>query len=497
MALATGALMLTAACTEDWLALEPRTQVLESNYYKTEDQAFEAVVATYDVLQWGGFGGYTPVEMISDIMSDDALCGGGSATDQPSLQVLETFTYTPTQHPDGMWAKFYSGINRANIVISRIDNVETWKNHSKEQILAEAHFLRVFYFYNLWRFYGNVPLVDHLLSPAEYNMAKTPADEIYAWMVKQLDDNVIGKLPVESAIPVKYKGRISNGAAIALKAKIVLYQNDMSKMGEIAQQLVSVIEPQTYELESSLSFVFSNAGEFCKESVLEVNHTEASDWGDWGWLAGGEGNIQVVMVGVDSYSGPGGYAPGWGFSPIEPSLYNSYAAGDLRRDATIFDLSTLEGTPYKARYQHTGYHNKKYAPLLGQTSGNNAMTNYNNNIRIIRYSDVLLMASEALLRSNGDLGKAQTYYNMVRDRAFGDTNHRITLTAGEAGLSLIFNERRLELALEGHRYWDVVRFGKAPELLGAKGWVETKKYWPIPQKEIDKTGGTLKQNTGY
>ena len=114
---------LISGCTDEWLTLQPRTQILESAYYQSEDQLFEALVASYDVLQWKGFGGYTQLEMISDILSDDALCGGGSSDDQPQLQVLENFLQTPTLSPDGFWGKYYSGINRSNIVIEKVDNV--------------------------------------------------------------------------------------------------------------------------------------------------------------------------------------------------------------------------------------------------------------------------------------------------------------------------------------------------------------------------------------
>ncbi|MDA3929557.1 MAG: RagB/SusD family nutrient uptake outer membrane protein [Prolixibacteraceae bacterium] len=488
--IAAALISVFSGCTDEWLTLQPRTQILESAYYQNEDQLFEALVASYDVLQWKGYGGYTQFEMISDILSDDALCGGGSADDQPPLQVLEHFSATPTLSPDGFWGKYYSGINRSNIVIEKIDNVEEWSIYSKNRVLAEAHFLRVYYFYNLWRLYGNVPLVDHLLIPEEYNYPQSTPDEVYAFLVDMLDNNVIGKLP--ETIKSEYLGRITNGAAIALKAKIVLFQNDDSKMAEVATELKSVIGSGKYELLPSMDDIFDLSGEFCKESVFEINHTAASNWGDWGWLSGGEGNIQIVMSGIRGYTGPIYYA-GWGFSPVQPELVNLYEAGDLRKDWTIIDPVAL-GATYDAdgTYQNTGFFQKKYAPIGSNTNPANELTNFNNNMRIIRYSDVLLMTAEALLRSGGNQADAQSYYDLVRDRAFGNESNRKTVS-----LDNIYKERRLELALEGHRYWDLIRTGKAESVLGSLGYTSDKRYLPIPQVEIDKTNGVLVQNPSY
>jgi len=489
------AAFLSVSCSEDWLTLQPKTQVLESDFYKTEADITQALVSAYDVLQWGGYGGYTQFEMLSDILSDDALCGGGDANDQPPLQSLENFTMTPSMSPDGLWGKWFSGINRANIVITRVDGVQA-PDAVKARIKAEAYFLRAFYNYNLWRVYGSIPKIDHLLSPEEYSYPQSTPDEIYAYILNDLDNNVIGKLP--ATVPAVELGRLTNGAAIALKAKLVLYKNDNAKMGEIASQLKTLIGTGAYALEADLNFVFSNSGEFCAESVFEVNHTSTTNWGDWGWLAGGEGNIQVVMTGIRDYTGTE-YYTGWGFSPVSKDLYDAYETGDLRRDATIINAETM-GAGYKPGYQNTGYFAKKYAPRPENTSTVNQMINFNNNIRIIRFSDVLLMAAEAILRSGGAVADAQTYFDMVRDRAFGNTANRKTLVAGAAGLDLIYAERRFEFALEGVRYWDLVRTDKAQTVLGGKGWTKGKhEYFPIAQTEIDKTSGDgkLKQNAGY
>lgn len=490
-------LILVTGCGEDFLELKPKTEVLESDFYRTEAEMMEALVASYDVLQWGGFGGYTQLEMLSDIMSDDARAGGGDANDQPQIQALEDFSVTPALNPEGFWGKYFSGINRANIVIEKLPDSNSSEDF-KTRVNAEARFLRVYYFYNLWRLYGNIPLIDHLLGVDEYNYPQSTPQQVYDFMISELDDHVIGNLPV--TVSGSEVGRITDGAAIALKAKIVLYNNDEGRMSEIAAELKNLIETGPYVLETDPGFVFSEDGEFCSESVFEVNHSEASNWGDWGWLSGGEGNIQVVMNGIRDYSGPD-FDPGWGFSPVTQDLVDQYEAGDLRKAATVIDQADFDATTtFKESYQHTGYWSRKYAPVTGTTNPANIMINYNNNIRVIRFSDVLLMAAEAAIRSNGSLSDAQSYFNMVRERAFGDTAHNTTLTADQAGLDIIYAERRLELALEGNRYWDLIRTGKASAVLGSLGWEQgTHEYLPIPQVEIDKTSGENKlvQNNGY
>lgn len=484
--------VVLSGCSESWLELEPRTQTLETDFYQTEDQIFEAVVATYDVLQWGGFGGYTQIEMISDILSDEAHCGGGDANDQPQLQSLENFSMNPNMSPDGLWGKFYQGIYAANTVIGRIDDVETWEKQDKDRLLAEAHFLRAYYYYQLWRFYGKVPLILEVLNPGDAVEQLEP-DAIYAFIVAELDNDVIGKLPTE--LEPYDLGRATNGAAVALKARIVLYQNDETKMAEIASELETLIGAGTYALESDLDYVFSNVGEYCSESVFEINHTEARNWGDWGWLAGGEGNMQPIMTGIRGYSGDF-YDAGWGFSPVSVSLSEAFDNDDLRKEATIIDPVAL-GASFDEGYQNTGLFQKKYAPRVGETHSSNPMLNFNNNVRVIRYSDVLLMAAEAIIRSGGNLANAQNYYDAVRDRAFGDTAHRKTLSLNAAGLELLYTERHLEFALEGLRFWDLVRTGEAETVLSPLGYTSKNRYLPIPQSEIDKASGMLEQNEGY
>lgn len=471
----------------DFLTLDPPTQISQEEFYKSEEDMTQALMAAYDVLQWSYFNGYAPIEMLSDILSDDAFCGGGSSADQQALQVLETYQYTALLQPSAIWTRFYSGINRANLVIEYGPGA-TGDQAKIDRMIAEAHFLRAYYYYQLWRFYGYVPLITKNLIPSEYYTQQQSApDELYAFLIKELDNEVIGKLPKENEILTEEKGRISNGAAITLKAKIVLYQNDETKMSEIANQLKSIITDNGYTLMPDFSSIWLDTGEHCAESVFEINYTEKSSWSDWSWGAGGEGNIQPIMTGPDGLVDPTNtYVAGWGFCPVDEELYNQFENGDTRLNATIYSPKK-EGWKYNERYQNTGYFASKYAPRPGYTStSGTAALNYKNNVRVFRFSDVLLMAAETTLRSGGNQTDAQEYYTRVVKRAMGESYQVKTVS-----LESIYKERRLELALEGHRYWDLIRTGKASSVLS--GWSESKKYLPIPQSEIDNSQGALKQ----
>jgi hypothetical protein len=485
--------LLTAGCN-NYLTLKPTTQMTADNFYQTSTAMYKALIGTYDVLQWPGFGDNC-VELVSDILSDDAGCGGGSASDTPTLQVLDNFTYTPALCPD-LWGKFYAGVYRANLVIQHMPEVKG-DTTGDARMLAEAYFLRTYYYYQLWRFYGYVPVYTENLIPSQYYTVKqdTP-DQLYAFLIDQLDNDVIGKLPSQSQLDPSQYGRVTNGAAIALKARIVLLQNDQTKMSEIASQLTSLINSNQYALVPNFQSIWLQGGEYDSESVFEINFTDNSQWNDWSNMKGTDGNYQVQVIGARGLVDPSNtFNPGWGFSPVSQNLYNAYPTNDQRRDATILNADKLGWTYDNTAWQNTGCFSAKYAPRVGYTctTGGIPALNYNNNIRVIRYSDVLLMAAEAILRSSGNVANAQSNFDQVTHRAYGPTYTETVTLAG------IYRERRLEFALEGIRYWDLVRtqttYPAAAATLQAMGWTTAKRYLPIPQTEIDNAQGALKQYT--
>lgn len=240
-----GALLSLSSC-EDFLELSPKTQISEDEYYKNEGEVYKGLVSVYDILQAGHDHPHYYVTLCSDIMSDD-INPGGDATDQPMLQVLDDFTVSPITNPSGLWCQYYKGVYRANSIIAKIPTA-TGDPANLARMNVEAHLLRSVFYYWLWLYYGNlVVLTENIANPNEYYTQKQlSADEVYAFLIKDLDENVIGKLPM--TVPVAENGRLTDAVARTLKAKIVLYQNDESRFKEIAEELEKIIENPAYDL---------------------------------------------------------------------------------------------------------------------------------------------------------------------------------------------------------------------------------------------------------
>lgn len=490
------AAMLSVCGCNDFLELSPTNMIVESEYYQTQEQMTEALVAAYDPLKWNAYSNYSSYELVSNILSDDAEAGGATVSDQPQFQRTNDFTnwVTPTNLPEGLWGRSYEGIYRANLVIERCPQLsdEVMPQDLRERYIAEAHFLRIFYYFQLWRFWGYIPYYEQNLSVDEITtVPQLQPDEVYEKLIADLDGNVIGKLP--KTVPADEKGRATNGAAIALKARMVLYQNDESRMGVIAQQLKELITDPEYQyaLVPDYTVLFDDEYEWCSESVFEVNYSEIGNSNDWEGRSN-QGNSDIIMLGARGLKDPNNvYVEGWGFAPVTKALNDAFLPGDPRKWTTIIDHAEFVaegGSINTDSNQYTGYTVRKYAPRVGysSTTGTEAL-NYKNNYRVIRFADVLLMASEALLRSGGSVSEAQDYYGRVVKRAMGDD-----YAVPEVSLDNIYKERRYEFAMEGIRYWDLVRTNQAKDFL--PGWDETKKYFPIPQSEIDRSEGHLVQN---
>ncbi|MFT4758743.1 MAG: hypothetical protein ACI9XO_001306 [Paraglaciecola sp.] len=476
---------------------------LEANFYQTEEDFFQALVATYDVMQWGGTKGRWTMKVgLLNTASDDCFAGGSNSTDQPSWVAYDQFSLDPFLGPqEGLWAKYFAGIYRANLLLTRIENAEGVSADFKARVVAEAKFLRAFFYFDLVRFFKNVPLFTKELTPDDIgNVSQADPAEVFAQIEQDLQD-AINTFELPETVTPDQLGRITKGAANALLGKVIMFQNDNSRMAEAAVYLEAVINTNLYDLEPEYGDIFKNANEFGIESVFEVQYSDnrPGDFGG-GFVAGAtqnptEGNFNVQFFGMRDYSGET-YAPGWGFCPITNDLVD-FMSGDPRFEHTVIDgkLLKLQGSEYTPGFQNTDYFIKKYAPLeeLQATDGVIALS-WSNNVREIRYADVLLLAAEALVRGGGDAGTARGYVNKVRQRVSlqpfpGSVN-------GEQLLNLIARERRMELATEGHRFFDLIRTDKAAETLeGFQTGVH--EILPIFQTEIDLAEGRLIQNSGY
>lgn len=482
-----------AACKKSYLELTPRGTALEDNFYKNETEVMQGVIAVYDVTQWGTTGGYTMKMPLLSAASDDCFAGGSNASDQPNWVAYDDFNMNSNLGPQsGLWNKNFTGVNRANLILSKIDKAQGLGDDFKTRVVAEAKFLRAYFYFDLVRFFGNVPLITAVLPTSElYTQVQVGPKEIYAQIEKDLREAIPGLPPTISAAE---KGRISQGAAKAQLGKVLLYQNDNAKLAEAATLFEDVNKTGNvygYALLSNYAAIFDPANKFNSESILEIPHSNNAAWSDWGYINGGEGNVGTQFIGMDSYSGPT-YSSGWGFCPVTLDLVN-VMKNDPRFDATIIDGKALKanGASYNSRYQNTDYFIKKYAPLKAFRSASGvAEQNWPIDEIEIRLADTYLMEAEALVRVSGNATRAQELLDAVRAR--------VGLPSIPATLDNIYAERRLELATEGHRFFDLVRTGKAVAILGPSGFRANKsELLPIPLTEIELTKGVIKQNPGY
>lgn len=492
------ALFSFCSCGDSFLDLKPTNQILETEYYHTEDEITQALVAAYQPLQWQdcSFANqHHSFAMVSDVMGGDVRAGGGGTSDFPHFHLMRGFKATPEIICNSLWRVLYSGVNRANIVIDKVGGVSDLSQEKKDRIQSEALTLRAFYYYWLWKLWGNIPYYAKNLDSAPFVAPQLKADEIYNKIIDDLEVVLEGtKLP--KSVSDDLLGRVTRPMAQMLKASAVLYKGDESRYQSVLSDMREIINGHQFDLVDDFAGIWEESGEWSKESIWEINYIET---GNRGWepnILRVGGTVYPQTIGINGLRNSKYYQDGWGFGPVEPALYNAYEEGDIRRDGGILSWEVYHqkdpAATYEPRYDNSGFFNLKYMPRVGSNDQNTGdkIVNHNNNFRVFRYAETLMNAAELIVRAGGDLGEAKKYLSQIRSRAFArQGNHEI-----EPTLDNILNERRLEFALEGHRFWDLVRFGKAESVLGAKGYAPNKKYLPIPAAEVDKSMGTLLQN---
>lgn len=528
-ALASMSLSL-ASCGDDFLSVDPSSSLPIDGYYNTKAHIDEAVTAAYNPMQWYDyFSGWCPLFLVSDVQGDDIYVGGGNTTDQAEIHLASQYKSTSLMNFGGAWTTSYSGINRSNWVIKDAEEASCFSDAEKAAYIAEAKTVRAFYYLQLWKFWGNIPYYDKNLE-YPYIADQLTSTEVYNKVIADLEE-VINS----NALPMKETnaraGHATQAFAMMLFADYVMYQKDESKYAQAEGYMEQIINSHKYSLMSDYAAIWDYSGEWCDESIYEINYYSKGSTRDWGSANNPGGTVVPAMIGVDGLTYKAskehqaeGKAPttefnsGWGFCDVSKECYDLYEKNDIRRTGGLLNMEdyaedynqrTGDTVTYGGRYQNTGIFLKKY---LGRPGGNDGATaasdlGWDNNQRIYRYSETLLNAAELLLRTGGDATKAQGYFNEVRNRAHASQR--------TVSLDNILEERRLEFVGEGKRYYDLVRFGKAAEVLNAGGgkvlnkkktaydqvgiperiqWTESKKYLPIPQNEIEAAKGTLKQN---
>lgn len=457
----------------DFLEQNPQTDLSENDFYKTADDILSAVNGAYSSLQEGDIYGnwYVFGEIPSDNTRNQLP---GSVTTQNEFDQF----YIDTQNSmiASFWKAAYKVINRTNTVLGRIDGIEINAELANRYKL-ECKFIRALMYFNLVRVYGDVPLVLKEISISEsYDILREPKENVY--------NQIIADLKEAQGLPVSYStaedGRATQGAAKALLADVYM---TLHKYAEAETILAEIINSGRYSLlentPGSLNIdgyknVFSPVNHNSKEGIFEIQflkggYGEGSNYANN--FAPENSGTNVVAVG-----GTGGN------NIPEMDIYNAYEEGDLRRD---FSMSLGY---YDNRKNNEWVESRYVCKFMDVPYQNNDASN---NYPVIRYADVILMYAEAL-NQNGKTAEACKYLNMTRRRGFGyqttETSPVDLQTTDKAQFALMVEqERRVELAFENHRWFDLIRTGRAVEVMKSKGFSlnETNLICPIPQKQID------------
>ena len=473
------------SCNEDFLEVKPQGQINAENYFQTADHAVWATNAVYNQMrEWDCIA--FPFLSMTDIVSDDATKGSFPADGQ-RLTTFDNFTYGPS-FPEEIrlsWRGYYRGIFRANTAIEGIQKVNM--NESlKNRLIGESKFLRANYYFYLVRWFGDIPLITRPLVESEYyTQPRAPKADVYNLVIQDLKD-AIDVLPEKSQYASADMGRATKGAAKGILAKVYLTIGDFANAEKYA---LEVINSNQYALFPNYGRIFLPEGENSSESVFEIQATALEE----SYAGATPYNMIQGVRGTPNL--------GWGFNLPSDDLISAYEPGDPRRDATILYVGEVLPDGSGIVQDNPDMLNERYNQKAWTPNHPGLQDNGPSNIRILRYADVLLMAAEAL-NENGKPAQALIYLNQVRDRARGNRPMsvlpRLTTTDKTQLRNAIWRERRVELAMEQHRWFELVRTGQAAAELSPLGFMAGKhELFPIPQAEIDLTAGAMVQNPGY
>ncbi|MDB5022652.1 MAG: RagB/SusD domain protein [Mucilaginibacter sp.] len=504
LAIFTGCMLIVTACKKSFLSVTPKGTNLESQYYRDQTEAFNGLVAVYDVIGYQS-GGLITKENAMDAGCDDEVAGGGGAGDVTDLQVFNNYTLNETQGPSAaLWQGGFQGIFRANVILAKLPGVPM-DAALKSRYADEATALRAYFYFDLVRLFKNIPLIlKEIPSDQVDNVLQVAPSAVYTQIESDLKA-VIASKNIPDKIDVSADGgRLTMGAVHALLGKIYLYDK---KYAQAAAEF-AVVNGSTpgqpnatygYQLLADFSDLWKVSNKFNAESIIEVGHSSKSG-GDWNCAACTEGNLLNIMVGPRGYVAKTASAPdyisGWSFIPFTKNFFD-FIHYDPRNKATVANLDSLKANniaDYSPGYDNTGYFVAKFAGHLADktTGGGAPELNYPQNMYEIRLADTYLMEAEALIAGGGDLARAAALMTAVHTRAYNDgTTHPLAAT-----MAVLKNERRAELAAEGHRWFDLVRWGDAPAVLGYKGFKAGRnEILPIPLNDLNAT--KLKQSKEY
>lgn len=538
------------SCKEYLTEIEPDTTLL-SDFFVSTDAAVQTVTGCYVPLMWEYGYTYFPEWFIGDIASDDALKGGGSTGDMADAYDFENWrTTNQNSLLLSIYRANYQGVGRCNMALQSIEPLEDlddlWTKEMKERLLGEVYFLRGYYYFRLVRIFAGVPLVTKVIdNDSEWGQPRASVNDVFSQILSDFA-KAEELLPVKNSMlfSAKDMGRATKGAAQAMLLKTNLYmaspywqsygleKSQAACYSDAADWGKMVIESDQYSLFPNGQYGnnFTIADENGMESVFEIQYANVG-WGDYGngshlGFSAGAFTQQLVR------SRSGQIGAGWGFNHPTQNLYDEFEEGDIRREEAILvpDEDKME-TPAVEYYCGNKYLNNKtgmYRDTL--PDGSNGVGGWGSvlshatrgplNNRQIRYSDVLLMYAEAKLGMN-DEETAKEYINLVRDRVglgkVGTYGFKVngTMISNPTVEQCLRHERRVELAMEGHRWFDLVRwYGangglktfieayQATETQEAQSHLQTfvsgkHEIFPIPQEELQLNPTEMQQNPGY
>jgi hypothetical protein len=472
--------MLFAGCSNDFLDTDQTESIStkDLSLFNNDAGAQSFVTAIYNKFTDWNMSSFSWIG-IASIASDDADKGSSPGDTGSDKDLMDALTYNASSGSvEEVFTANYQGINRCNQALSYIPQLDQANAALKTQLMGEAKFLRAFMYFTLVKTYGGVPIVDHLPNPSSdadrvmQLTRKSPA-EVYAFIESDLND-AIAALPAKSSYSASEKGRASKGAAYALLAKVSLYQKKWQQALDNANLVTG------YALASAgYASQYKITGENDEESIFEI-----------------QGTGSTPAKGIQGYSasqgarGAGGW--GWGFNTPSQSLVNAYEAGDVRKDATIIFAGTTlyDGRVVPLTVENPRYNYKAYSSAYTDAWETDV------NIKYLRYAEVLLIKAEAMNELT-QTAAAIPILNQIRNRA-GLAN--TTATTQTEVRTAIWKERRVELAMEFDRFFDLVRTGQAVSAFAADGKtfiVGKNEVFPLPQKFISEANGLSAQNPNY
>lgn len=513
--IASSAAVLTAGCSDDFLKVENPTGEPLEEYYTTDEHIQEALIAAYDPIHWPdwGLGQYNALNIDGEIMGDNFWVGGATKTDMQNWHMLFNYEGNENNTLSSLWTVDYSGVKRCNDLLEYLGWAKDVTPENSRLYEMQGRLLRVYYYNNLWHYFGNIPFYLQNLSEPPYTAPQYTADQVYDELIKELETVIESNI-----LPLKYYknskgeddegqlGRVTQAMAYMIYAEMVMYQNDESRFPQALTYMKDLIASGQFKLNPDYAAIWSTEGEWCDESIWEINYEQTNNERGWSSPLAIGGTVLPTLISPNTFPGDDKWSSGgdgWGFLPLRRETYNLFADNDKRRDATCWVIP--DDVSYTERYQDTHIWLQKYRPedKNFKQAGFDNNLNYNNNYRYYRFAETLLNAAELSLRTGGSgEGDAKTWVNMVRNRAGLASLPTVTVDD-------VLTERRLEFVGEGKRYFDLVRAegisgasnkNKAstalvPDSYGYRtnSWTAKKKYIPIAQGELD-SDPALKQN---